>query len=669
MRRPILLLIGCMPCLLFAQEQKVDTTHIYNIPEVTVTEPYQVRDVRSAVPTQSLSGEQLHSLNALQLSDAIKHFAGVTVKDYGGIGGLKTVSIRSLGAEHTAVSYDGIAVTDFQTGQIDIGRYSLENVDQITLSIGQNNDIFQPARLFASAGILNISTLTPQFADNKHINGMASVKTGSWGFINPALRIEQQLAKQWAVTGNFEWMSADGRYPFLLHYTNQADDLSSQEKRHNTEVSNLRAEAELFGNFSNKEQFRFKVYYYNSSRGLPGATTYYYNHSSQHLWDKNLFIQSHYQRELSSKWIFQSSAKWNWSYEHYLDPETLNSTGKTENSYFQQEYYASSSLLWRMLRKFSLSISSDESLNRLNANLSDFAFPSRFSWLSVLAAKYADKYITASASLLSSLTNEHVKQGTTAANHRRLSPYAGVSLRPFTNEDFHVRLFYKEIFRLPSFNDLYYGSIGNADLKPEGAKQVNAGLTYSKQHIGFISFLSASVDVYHNKVTNKIIATPTKNLFVWSMTNLGKVDMKGMDVTGSISVIPYRKWQIDLSGNSSYLRALDVTDPNGKTYKNQIAYTPRFSASGQFIVESPWVTLAYSLLYSGKRYMLGQNIYDNRLNGYNDCSVSARRSFKIKQINYSMEIEILNLMNKNYEIVKNFPMPGRSFRIELIVKL
>jgi outer membrane cobalamin receptor len=116
MRKPILLLIGCMPCLLFAQEQKVDTTHIYNIPEVTVTEPYQVRDVRSAVPTQSLSREQMHSLNALQLSDAIKHFAGVTVKDYGGIGGLKTVSIRSLGAEHTAVSYDGVAVTDFQTG-------------------------------------------------------------------------------------------------------------------------------------------------------------------------------------------------------------------------------------------------------------------------------------------------------------------------------------------------------------------------------------------------------------------------------------------------------------------------------------------------------------------------------------------------------------------------
>ena len=27
----------------------------------------------------------------MQVSDAVKHFSGVTVKDYGGIGGLKTV--------------------------------------------------------------------------------------------------------------------------------------------------------------------------------------------------------------------------------------------------------------------------------------------------------------------------------------------------------------------------------------------------------------------------------------------------------------------------------------------------------------------------------------------------------------------------------------------------
>lgn len=158
---------GMSMLLIQAHAQEIDTTKVYSLPEVTVSDRYQTREVRAAAPLQVMSRSELKALNALQVSDAVKHFAGVTVKDYGGIGGLKTVSLRSLGAQHTTVSYDGIAVTDCQTGQVDIGRFSLENVDRLMLSNGQNDQIFQPARLFASAGVLNIQTLTPQFNGSK----------------------------------------------------------------------------------------------------------------------------------------------------------------------------------------------------------------------------------------------------------------------------------------------------------------------------------------------------------------------------------------------------------------------------------------------------------------------------------------------------------------------
>ena len=61
-------------------------------------------------------------------------FAGANVKDYGGIGGLKTVSVRNIGAAHTAVSYDGVVVSNSQAGQIDIGRFSLDNVSTLFFS-------------------------------------------------------------------------------------------------------------------------------------------------------------------------------------------------------------------------------------------------------------------------------------------------------------------------------------------------------------------------------------------------------------------------------------------------------------------------------------------------------------------------------------------------------
>ena len=658
---------------LFAQQQRVDTVRTYFIPEITVSDIYQTREVRSTAPLQIFSKDALKNLNALQVSDAVKHFAGVTVKDYGGIGGLKTISIRSLGAQHTAVGYDGITLTDCQTGQIDLGRFSLDNVDQLSLSNGQSDNIFQPARFFASAGILNIQTLTPQFEDGKRTNISASFKTGSWGLVNPSLLLEQRISRKWTVSANGEWMSSDGHYPYTLYYGNEEGDLSSREKRKNTDVQTFRAEAGLYGNFSDKEQWRLKAYYFQSSRGLPNATTFYYTHSSQRLWDKNTFIQSQYKKEFNRQWVFQTSAKWNWSYQRYLDPDYKGSTGEIENSYYQQEYYLSGAVLYRLLNNLSFSLSSDGSINTMNANLNDFAHPTRYSWLTAFAGKYVNNWLTLSASALATVIYEQADKGGSAGNHRKLSPYVSASFKPFDKEEFRIRIFYKDIFRLPSFNDLYYGETGNNKLKPENARQYNIGLTYSKDVCPFLPYLSATVDADYNKITDKIIAYPTKNLAVWSMRNLGSVEIKGIDVTGNVSLQPCEKFRINLSGNYTYQRALDVTnsDPaseEGRTYKHQIAYTPRVSGSGQVGIETFWVNLSYSFLLSGKRYAVGQNIAANRLDSYSDHSISASRDFRIKKVTTSLSVEILNIMNKNYEIVKSFPMPGRSVRATFSVR-
>lgn len=663
--------IGCLllSTSLCAQQQKVDTTHTYIIPEITVSDIYHTREVRSAAPLQIISKEALKDLHALQISDAVKHFAGVTVKDYGGIGGLKTVSIRSLGAQHTAVGYDGIAITDCQTGQIDIGRFSLDNVDQLSLSNGQSDNIFQPARFFASAGILNIQTLTPHFENGKRTHISAAFKTGSWGLVNPSLLLEQQLSPKWSLSANGEWMSSDGQYPYTLRYGNATGDLTSREKRKNTDVETFRAEAGLYGNFSDKEQWRLKAYYFQSSRGLPKATTLYNDYSTQHLWDKNTFVQSHYKKEFSRQWVFQTSAKWNWSYQRYLDPAIKNKDGKTENSYYQQEYYLSASVLYRLLDNLSFALSTDGSLHTMNSNMRDFAHPARYSWLTAFAGKYVNEWFTLSASALATVINEQADRGGSAGNHRKLTPYVSATLKPFLNEELRLRFFYKDIFRLPSFNDLYYQEVGNNKLKPENARQYNIGLTYSKNVCAFLPYVSATVDAYYNKVTDKIIAYPTKNLAVWSMRNLGSVEIKGIDATGSLSLKPCESFRINLSGNYTYQRALDVTNPDAgedkSTYQHQIAYTPRVAASGQAGVETPWVNVSYSFLFSGKRYALGQNIPENRLDSYTDHSISASRDFRISKVTASLSVEVLNLMDKNYEIVKYFPMPGRSVRATL----
>ena len=296
---------------------------------------------------QILSGHQLQNLHALQLSCG-EHFSGVTSKIMVA-SGIKTISVRSLGAQHTAVTYNGVAITDVQTGQIDIGRFSLDNVEQVALYTGQNDQIFLPATAFASASSLAIRSATPHFDEGERINGNASVKGGSFGLFNPSIHINTRINNIFSATLGSEWMTAKGDYPYRLNYGIDGVDSSSMERRENSDVNSLRVEAALFGNFSLNTKADLRAYYYQSERGLPGATIYYNteNFSKQRLWDRTFFLQGNIEHAFSNKWIIQGNAKYNRGYLRYLDPTYLGAGGKYEDIFNQHETYGSVSLLYR----------------------------------------------------------------------------------------------------------------------------------------------------------------------------------------------------------------------------------------------------------------------------------------------------------------------------------
>lgn len=140
------------------------------------------------------------------------------MKDYGGLGGLKTISIRNLGAAHTAVSYDGIAVSNSQAGQIDIGRFATDNISTLSLSIGQSDNLLQSARMYASAGILHIVTEQPKFISNKNtistdklkevlsVCSIAShVGNNKWELTQPLLLMGISCVQMERILYNREW--------------------------------------------------------------------------------------------------------------------------------------------------------------------------------------------------------------------------------------------------------------------------------------------------------------------------------------------------------------------------------------------------------------------------------------------------------------------------------
>ncbi len=636
-----------------------DTADTKQLDEVEVTAKNTVKP--SSTPIQEFKQYRLKELNALQVSDAVKHFSGVIVKDYGGIGGLKTVSVRSLGAAHTAVAIDGIAMGNAQNGQIDIGRFSLDNVDVISLTNGQDDQIFQPARQVSAASVLNIKSTFPEF-DNKIVKGRVSFKGGSFGLLNPAATVAIKMSNKLAMTLSGEYLFANGRYPYVLEYGSEGDS-SSVELRQNTDVENIRAELALYGKDSVQDG-NVKAYFFQSKRGLPGATIFYNtaNFSSQRITDRDVFVQGHYRRQLMPKLAFQLNAKYQYSFTHYLDPVYLGSLGKEENFYHQQEGYLSAGLLYNVLSSLSFSLNTDGIISTLDADLQNFAYPIRYQWLTALSGKYVNDWVIASATALFTVVDEEVRSGTASKGYFRVNPFVSATFKPFRKINLRFRVFYKNIFRLPTFNDLYYGRVGNINLKPESTNQYNIGVTYQAYLADFLPKVMLSCDVYHNSVKDKIVAYPTKNIYTWTMLNYGKVSINGLDFSGEVAVKPHSKVMILLGASYTYNRALNVTDPNSSDYKHQIPYTPRISGSGRASLQTPWVDISYSLVWSGHRYAVNQNYAENRVEGFFDHSISASHDFIIKRHLLGINLECLNITNKNYAVVRYFPMPGRSWR-------
>lgn len=215
---------------------------------------------------------------------------------------------------------------------------------------------------------------------------------------------------------------------------------------------------------------------------------------------------------------------------------------------------------------------------------------------------------------------------------------------------------------MPTFNDLYYARVGNRNLRPEIAHQTNVGLTFSRTYDWGSVDLTA--DGYYNFIKDKIVAVPT--MFIWKMRNVGQVAMYGVDVTAALRW-RLAKWMIfHLSGNYSLQYALDVTNPESKSHMHQIPYTPRHCGGADLTLEMPWVNLTYKMIAVGRRYVLNQNIPANEIAAYSDHALSLNRAFEFGRdhvYRVYVGLEALNLSGINYEVIRYYPMPGRSFRL------
>ncbi len=637
-----------------------DTTEVLDASVVTA-----FRQPDKIIPAQALQGEQLEKLSALSVADAIRYFSGVQIKDYGGIGGLKTINVRSMGSQHVGVFYDGIQLGNAQNGQIDLGKYSLENMESVTLYNGQKSTAVQSAKDYASASAVYLQTRTPQFSGNRRTHLKATLAGGSFGTVNPSVLWEQKLGERVSNSLNAEFLYTTGKYKFTYR---KLDGYDTTAVRQNGDVRALRVEEGLFGQLDDGH-WRLKFYFYDSERGYPGAFVREEPGKFRHedrQWDTDFFTQGSFFKKWGN-YRLNASFKYAYDYLHYLsDPRLDVSTMYVDNRYKQQEAYLSVAQSYDLFSWWDVDLAADWQFNTLDADLVNFVYPSRNTVLAALSTSMRWTHLKLQGSLLYTFVDDQAREAGAAAEHRsEWTPTAVLQYIPFRGKNLSFRAFYKRIFRMPTLNDLYYTFIGNKYLKPEFTTQYNVGLTWDKSWArGVFKKVGATLDAYYNVVENKIIATPASNQFQWTMVNLGLVKIRGIDaaVTTSLAFGPVTA---DLRATYTFQKAQDFTDPDSPWYGGQIPYIPWHSGSFTAAFSYGRWNINYSFIYTGERYESVANIPENHAQPWYTSDLSLARSFALGSHELRSTLEVNNIFNQQYEVVQCYPMPGTNFRLIL----
>ena len=634
------------------------------------------------ITPQTLKGEELSKVNAHTVADALRFMSGVQLKDYGGIGGLKTVNLRSLGSQHVGIYYDGIELGNAQNGVIDLGQFSLDNIEEVSVYQGQRSAIMQTASDFANAGSIYIKTTSHLGIRAKRERGNEATKSnylktkiqsGSSNLLRLSALFESNINESLRLSANAECLSTNGKYDFRYRRRNHDGSIAydTTATRQNGDVQAFRIEVNLYGNIVNGH-WQAKAYTYHSNRGIPGAIVNNVWRRGERQSDNNTFVQGTWQKDVNPIYTLRAMAKYANYRTHYLNKDTTQLM--VDNTYLHQEAYLSLVNVFEIAPWWSVSLSDDMRWNYLDADMPLFVHPTRWSILSSLATAMDLNKVQLQGSIVFSQYLDKTRSGRQKQSINSWTPALFASYRPL---DFmQLSGFIKKSYRMPTFNDLYYTNIGNAFLRPESAIQYDLGVksgsrvTRGSEHSDYSEYsekmdVSFELHLYHNSVHDKIVAYPKGQQFRWTMLNLGRVHIDGIDVHAQGSWRALKNLHLSSRLQYTYQRARDVTDKATSYYGDQIPYTPWHNGSATLMADYKAWDLAYNFVYTGERYCQQENFLYNHVEPWytSDIHLSWRHTFNHTLCKATLEVN--NLFDQQYDVIINYPMPGRNFNVTI----
>ncbi len=590
-----------------------------------------------------LTSETFSRLSVSDLSAALRRLPAITLRDYGGAGGMKTVSVRGMGSGHTGVAFDGLLLPDAQSGQMDLQQFSLSEMGSLSLFPNGSADVFQPARNLSRASLLTITT--PQDEGVR-----VSLAAGSWGRIAPSAYLSRTFGRTF-VSLQGGYCRAENDYEFLIK--NGVE--THRERRKNSRAKQGYAGGAVVWRPNAQSSLTTTLRLSHDDRRLPGAVHLYANDNDEALRDRSVLAQSVLSMAPASKWRFRAAARWYAGEQRYHNGQPAG--GIESERYLSREYYATVSVLYMPTAGLDLSYCADYWHDAVLTSVADRRHVHRNSFLHALSAKYSFRRLTVTGQALNSVVSDD----------RHVSPFLSAAYRVIPNRELYIKLTARDIFRMPTVTEMYYYHLGNRDLKPEKARQMELGIAFrhgADDARGFC--VEASAGAYLNSVHDKIVAIPV-NMFVFRYLNVEKTAGKGMDCMINMGYGFASGSRLLLSASYA-LQEIEDRPENEAYAPRQIAYTPRHSGSGSIAWENKWVCLSTSLTAASAAWAANEHNAGTRIAGYAEWGASLYRTFRLRTGAIEAKASADNILSHNYCIVARYPMPGRNWNFCLTYK-
>ncbi|MCX7930131.1 MAG: TonB-dependent receptor [Chlorobi bacterium] len=619
---------------LFAQHGD-SVRHVFS---PVVVEDSLVHTIVHAFPHAELRRAELEKLPATTVADAVSGMPGVFVRNYGGLGGLKTISLRGASATQTVVIFEGIRLNAASNGIVDLGQLPSSLVERITIERGSRSAAW-------GAGAIGGAIVMALRQPTKHMS--ATVGIGAFG--ERLLRCD--VAQQWAshvlsVAGDVQY--SRGNYPFLF------SEFGTTRRIERSNGDAMLGVAALQWQWTSLQWGSSLVVLGRATdRGAPGAVLQgAIENAAARLRESEILTLAklRYSSNASQEWTLRFAVRrfeqrYLDSLARYRGPNGADDRFSALDAAVVVEFPA--------VRYTTLSVvpKAEVYLNTLRGNLYRIgagSYAERLQLGTAIEAGWMHRLDSLGAlSIESALRTDHYTDVGTAMTGLLQARWLSGDL------PLGIRASIGRSYRPPSFNELYYQNFGSTNVRPEHSLDVNAGVTIAT------GILRCDLDGFVLWIRDQIIAVP-RSAVTWSVQNAGRVLSRGVELLLRWDT---NRWSALASAT---FQQVTYDDPASFTYAKQVIYTPALIGmvrADYAMWES--VRIGGQATYLGVRYTQTDNAPSSALDPAFSFDLTMRAMIPYHPVRIECEADVLNVLDVQYAIVRNFPMPGRSWRIRL----